>query len=71
MTQEEIKARQKEIKHRMIDRELTAREVSRRLNVKYTTVTMCLALARRTPWLRRAIAQMLDSTVEELFGEAA
>lgn len=68
MSQAEMKHRKKLIRIKMIEKELTTAEISRRLNVPYSTIGMVLSLKRRTPWLREVIARILESTVEELFG---
>ena len=55
------------VKIEILRRDLTQKELARRLGVSLPQINMVVNGKRRTLWIRRAIAEELGMKVEDLF----
>lgn len=58
-----------DIRHRLLDLNLPAAELARQLGATPSSVNMVIRWRRRTPWIRRGIAQKLNIPYVILWGE--
>ena len=57
------------VKVEILKRDLTQKELARRLGISLPQISMVVNGKRATPWIQKAIARELGMKVEDLFHE--